>query len=354
MSGLVYPVFLMIISLIIVIVTGLMTNTFSYKKILTEITGDLNGDKTIRNLRYNFEKALKYSQGYLDDKFVAIDGIIHPHIDPEIYTLDWNGNFFTTDDGYSIGLVDNGEFCAFKLKSMEYIEVMFTGECVEKIKELEGITSYSCNTPTTTATPGDVLNTVTYYDTNTNKTETGTMTCYNPSGNANADDVKSGVTFWNANTNQEETGTFACTVPTGTATAADVKKGVTFYNVATGQVETGAKATGFRIVYLGDISNNWSVQTNGPNVRTNSLNITTNLQNNNIVPSSLTASNFIQFGSGLNIGCNWENRSAGMQNTVYAYEPNTGIITRTQTTYIYNSAQYISPQKSPIIAVVPE
>lgn len=140
-SGLVYPLFLILITLITVIVSGMIITSFSLEKIKNDISGVISGDNTQRSLKKNFERAmtnLTYNEDY-----VATDGVVKPSLTDNINTTDWTGRFYRTPEG-DVGFIDNKSFCAYKMPGMTGIEVYNSGDCIERMKSYGGIESLVC------------------------------------------------------------------------------------------------------------------------------------------------------------------------------------------------------------------
>lgn len=140
-SGLVYPMFLMVITLIIAIVTGVIITSFSYEKVRSNIMDVINDDNSPMALKNNMKRLMNYMDDNSDYAFK--DGTARPYLSLTLNTNNWNGRTYTAD-GNKIGYIDNNSYCAFKLPNMSGIEVMNSGECIETMKLYEGIESLVC------------------------------------------------------------------------------------------------------------------------------------------------------------------------------------------------------------------
>lgn len=108
------------------------------------------------------------------------DGVVTPNLEYKGNTKHYNGRFYTVNDESSYAMVSDGKYCAYQLGKTQ--ELMIVEGNIETCK-----------------------------DTLLALDETGAglvcPTCVVAIGEANPNDVKEGVTFWNTNSNQEEVGT---------------------------------------------------------------------------------------------------------------------------------------------------
>jgi hypothetical protein len=138
-STLLYPAFVIIVTLIILTLVVLTNSTFSISKLMSEISGDISDNNTMKSLKENLTAALKETNSNGDVKYYAIGGGVYPNLYNKENTTNWNGNFLTKADGTELAYIDNSKYCAYKLYGMSGIAVYNSNECLEKIAD-----TYNC------------------------------------------------------------------------------------------------------------------------------------------------------------------------------------------------------------------
>jgi len=141
-SALLYPAFIIIITITVLVLITLIQSSFSMNKLTTELQGDMTDNNTMKSLKQNTETFLEKTKG--DTKvYTATDGKIfyfdsdgkkiYLDLNNEENTDKWLGKIFTKADGTENLLIDNSKYCAYKVGNMSGVAVYNSGECADKI-----------------------------------------------------------------------------------------------------------------------------------------------------------------------------------------------------------------------------
>src|SRR5574344_1020530 len=134
-STLLYPAFVIIITIVILLLVALVNASFSISKLTNEISGDISDNNTMKSLKNNLKDALTETNSNRDVKYSAVSGSVYPVLSNNENTSGWNGNFYTKTDGTEMAYVNNNKYCAYKLAGMSGIAVYNSGECLKKIAD---------------------------------------------------------------------------------------------------------------------------------------------------------------------------------------------------------------------------
>src|SRR5574344_2623685 len=134
-STLLYPAFVIIITLVVLLLVALVNASFSISKLTNEISGDISDNNTMKSLKSNLKDALTETNSNRDTKYSGVAGSVYPVLNNNENTTNWNGNFYTKTDGTEMAYVDNNKYCAYKLSGMSGIAVYNSGECLKKIAD---------------------------------------------------------------------------------------------------------------------------------------------------------------------------------------------------------------------------
>jgi len=157
-SALLYPAFIIIITITVLVLITLIQSSFSMNKLTTELQGDMTDNNTMKSLKENAEEVLNDSKnkitwsGDSENKINLYDvtegkiklinkngDLQDSNLTVQVNTTNWKGRFFTKEDGTQFLLIDNGKYCAYKTAEMSGVAVYNTGddkydECVQKIE----------------------------------------------------------------------------------------------------------------------------------------------------------------------------------------------------------------------------
>ena len=146
-SSIMYPTFIIIITLVVLTLISLIQSTFSINKLVGEIKGDITDNNTMKSLKGNAEDVLKETNS-VSTLYNATDGKIYTvdssgnktavNLTGNENTTNWQGQFFTKADGTENMLINNGTYCAYKIGNMSGVAVYNSGtdsvsECAKKI-----------------------------------------------------------------------------------------------------------------------------------------------------------------------------------------------------------------------------
>lgn len=139
LSTILYPVFLIIITISILFLLIVLNTNYSINRITNDILAYISSDLSSKGLKENLEKALVESETKKGYKYNAYNGGVFPSlVNKTINTYKWTGSFQTKVDGKQFAYIDNTKYCGFKLPNMSGVAVYNKGECIAKIKELTG------------------------------------------------------------------------------------------------------------------------------------------------------------------------------------------------------------------------
>lgn len=131
-SSILYPAFIIIITLVMIILLMLIQSTFSMNKVTNETQGDLSDNNTMKSLKESLTQVLKEIPK--STKYEASDGTIKG-LTTTANITHWTGKFYVKSDGTEMAYIDNGKYCAFKVGNMSGVAVYNSGECIQKLAE---------------------------------------------------------------------------------------------------------------------------------------------------------------------------------------------------------------------------
>jgi len=129
-SSILYPAFIIIITLVMIILLMLIQSTFSMNKVTNETQGDLSDNNTMKSLKESLTQVLKEIPK--STKYEASDGTIKG-LTTTANITHWTGKFYVKSDGTEMAYIDNGKYCAFKVGNMSGVAVYNSGECIQKL-----------------------------------------------------------------------------------------------------------------------------------------------------------------------------------------------------------------------------
>jgi len=148
-TSLLYPAFIIILTITVLILITLIQTSFSINKLTGEVKGDLTDNNTMKSLKDNATNIIndtkKDQTVYMaqDGKIYIVDSSGKKSTTALTFTENttgWLGKIFTNADGTENLLIDNGKYCAFKVGSMSGVAVYNSGECNSKLADETGCT----------------------------------------------------------------------------------------------------------------------------------------------------------------------------------------------------------------------
>lgn len=160
-ASLLYPAFIIIITIVVLTLITLIQSSFSINKLNSEVHGDLTDNNTMKSIKENAETILIDSKdknkidwsgdadgkvnlyNVTQGKIKLVDqsgNEVDSDLTTEANTTNWKGRFFTESDGSQFLLLDNGKYCAYKTGDMSGVAVYNSGEgktneCIQKLAE---------------------------------------------------------------------------------------------------------------------------------------------------------------------------------------------------------------------------
>ena len=142
-SSILYPAFIIIITLIVLTLLVLLQSSFSIDKLANEISGYISDNNTMKSMKDSVTNALLETKGTNNFYSVSNGKITYGNGTEFVLTkgentTNWLGKFYERTDGTQLAYINNGTYCAYKLAEMSGVAVYNTGECANKIGEETG------------------------------------------------------------------------------------------------------------------------------------------------------------------------------------------------------------------------
>jgi len=148
-SSILYPAFVLIITIVVSTLVMLLQSSFSMKKLISELQGNISDNNTMKSMKDSITEALYETKGDTT-VYTASYGVITYKNSSETQvtlklnngenTTNWVGKFFTNSKGVRNALITNGTYCAYITGGMSGVAVYNAGECEAKLGEETGCT----------------------------------------------------------------------------------------------------------------------------------------------------------------------------------------------------------------------
>jgi hypothetical protein len=132
-STLLYPAFIIIITIIVLMLGVLISSVYSIAKMANEVQGDVSDNNTMKSLKSNLTDVL--NQITDTTVYSASNGTIVPALSTTSNVKGWTGKFYNKSDGTKMAYIDNGVYCAYKIEGMSGVAVYNSGDCVKKMAD---------------------------------------------------------------------------------------------------------------------------------------------------------------------------------------------------------------------------